>query len=122
MDHATDGLSIPFFSFSRQVHSRTVSLTRTWTSGHGGWGQGQTDWVNWIKRPGSAPPSQIASRQDEEAGNGFEIQTGTEEISEVDRKTGVPTNVNVRGSGSPQRSEFLTVSGALLFSIFFAVI
>lgn len=28
----TDGLSIPFFSMGRGVHSRTVSLTMTWTS------------------------------------------------------------------------------------------
>ena len=27
-----DGLSIPFFSVSRRIHSRTVSVTRTWTS------------------------------------------------------------------------------------------
>ncbi|KAJ3541827.1 hypothetical protein NM688_g6037 [Phlebia brevispora] len=26
------GLSIPFFSFSRRIHSRTVSMSRTWTS------------------------------------------------------------------------------------------
>jgi len=84
------GLSIPFFSFGRQVHSRTVSLTRTWTSGQGGWGQGQTDWVNWVKRPGSAPPSQVVSRRDEEAGD----QTGIEEISEVDRNGEMPANVN----------------------------
>lgn len=29
-----DGLSIPFFSFGRRVHSRTVSMSRTWTSRH----------------------------------------------------------------------------------------
>ena len=28
----TDGLSIPFLSFGRRIHSRTVSMTRTWTS------------------------------------------------------------------------------------------
>jgi len=65
-------------------------LTRTWTSGQGGWGQGQTDWVNWVKRPGSAPPSQVVSRRDEEAGD----QTGIEEISEVDRNGEMPANVN----------------------------
>lgn len=27
-----DGLSIPFFSFGRRIHSRTVSMSRTWTS------------------------------------------------------------------------------------------
>ena len=27
-----DGLSIPFFSVSRRIHSRTVTMTRTWTS------------------------------------------------------------------------------------------
>ena len=98
MCNMTDGLSIPFFSFSR----RTVSLTRTWTSGQGGWTGGQTDWVNWVKRPGSAPPSQVVSRRDEEAGD----QTGIGEISEVDRDGGVPTNVSVRKSQPPQRSEF----------------
>ena len=97
---ATDGLSIPFFSFSRRIHSRTVSLTRTWTSGQGGWGQGQPDWMSRIKRSESAPPSQIISRQDEETGDRFETQTGIEGISEVDRNGGTPTDVSVRKSGS----------------------
>ncbi|KAH9948975.1 Sodium/hydrogen exchanger family-domain-containing protein [Amylocystis lapponica] len=64
------GLSIPFFSFSRQVHSRTVSLSRTWTSptatGH--------DWLLWARRaPGhevtvaaTIPPQDLQRAQGDE--------------------------------------------------------
>lgn len=31
-DFVADGFSIPFFSFGRRIHSRTVSISRTWTS------------------------------------------------------------------------------------------
>ena len=86
----TDGLSIPFFSFGREVRSRTVSLTRTWT-GQGPWNPGQADWVTWIKRPGSEPTSQIASRHDEEIGT----QTGVGEISEVDITSGTSPSIEV---------------------------
>ncbi|EPQ57501.1 Sodium/hydrogen exchanger, partial [Gloeophyllum trabeum ATCC 11539] len=36
------GLSIPFFSFGRKVHSRTVSLSQTWTARNA---DGAPDWV-----------------------------------------------------------------------------
>ncbi|KAH7918314.1 hypothetical protein BV22DRAFT_1041837 [Leucogyrophana mollusca] len=41
------GLSIPFFSFGRGVHSRTVSLSYTWTSRT----RMTPDWVLWARRP-----------------------------------------------------------------------
>ena len=60
--------------------------------------------MNWVKRSGSAPPSQTVSRRDEEAGDRSEIQprieeagdrseiqSKIEEISEVDRD-GEPSN------------------------------
>jgi hypothetical protein len=92
----TDGLSIPFFSASRQIHSRTVTLTRTWTSAQGVVNTGAADWVTWIKRSGSAPASQIASRRDEETGTRSEIQTRIEEISEVERDGEISVHVEVR--------------------------
>ena len=41
-----DGLSIPFFSFGRNVRSRTVSLSRTWTSRT----NNAPDWLLWARR------------------------------------------------------------------------
>lgn len=54
--------------------------------------------MGWIKRPASAPASQTVSRRDEETGIESEIQTGIEEISEVDRNRNrdMPTNIEVR--------------------------
>ncbi|RDX48056.1 hypothetical protein OH76DRAFT_1484240 [Lentinus brumalis] len=40
------GLSIPFFSFGRNVRSRTVSLSRTWTSRN----TNAPDWLLWARR------------------------------------------------------------------------
>ncbi|KAI0779988.1 Sodium/hydrogen exchanger family-domain-containing protein [Fomes fomentarius] len=42
------GLSIPFFSFSRNVRSRTVSLSRTWTSRSRN--TNTPDWLLWVRR------------------------------------------------------------------------
>jgi hypothetical protein len=42
----SDGLSIPFFSFGRRIHTRTVSLSRTWTSRQ----PVQPDWLLWARR------------------------------------------------------------------------
>ncbi|KAI0373530.1 hypothetical protein BV20DRAFT_937588 [Pilatotrama ljubarskyi] len=43
------GLSIPFFSLGRNVRSRTVSLTRTWTA-RNGHGPQAPDWLLWARR------------------------------------------------------------------------
>ncbi|RPD78500.1 hypothetical protein L226DRAFT_568127 [Lentinus tigrinus ALCF2SS1-7] len=40
------GLSIPFFSFGRNVRSRTLSLSRTWTSRN----TNAPDWLLWARR------------------------------------------------------------------------
>ena len=45
--------------------------------------------------------TRVTSRRDEEAGEQTRI-----EMSEADRKEDAPTKVDVRISGSPQRSEF----------------
>ena len=42
----SDGLSIPFFSVSRTIHSRTLSVTRTWTSRQAS----APDWLLWARR------------------------------------------------------------------------
>lgn len=49
-----DGLSIPFFSFGRKIHSRTLSLSQTLTSR----GQDGTvpDWLLWARRSGTNTP------------------------------------------------------------------
>ncbi|KZT26788.1 hypothetical protein NEOLEDRAFT_1131824 [Neolentinus lepideus HHB14362 ss-1] len=46
------GLSIPFFSFGKKVHSRTISLSRTWTSRNA---ENAPDWVLWTRRVPSTP-------------------------------------------------------------------
>ena len=89
-------MSIPFFSAGRQLHSRTVSLTKTWTSGRGGWDQGQADWTTWIRRPDSAAASQIVIRHDEETGDQSQIQSRIDVISEVDVDEEVASVVRVR--------------------------
>lgn len=101
-------MSIPFFSAGRQLHSRTVSLTKTWTAGRGGWDQGQADWTTWIRRSGSAAPSQVIIRRDEEAGDRSEIQT---RISDIDENE-VSTVIRVRNR-SLQHEWGLTVSAFL---------
>lgn len=68
----TDGLSIPFFSFSRRIHSQTLSLTRTLTSRN----NAAPEWLHALRRispdipnaTGQVPPPQadmeIGIRQD----------------------------------------------------------
>ena len=46
-----DGLSIPFFSFGRNVRSRTLSLSRTLTSRQ----TNTPDWLLWVRRTPAGP-------------------------------------------------------------------
>ena len=78
-----DGMSIPFFSAGRQIHSRTVSLTKTWT-GQGRWESGLSDWATWVRGPGSRATSQIVVRRDEEAGDRSQVQTRIGEETEIE--------------------------------------
>jgi len=50
------GLSIPFFSFGRRIHTRTLSLTRTWTSRQP---IQQPDWLLWARR--TSEPATVES-------------------------------------------------------------
>jgi NhaP-type Na+/H+ or K+/H+ antiporter len=52
------GLSIPFFSFGRRVHSRTVSLSATFTSRSRG---DAPDWLLWVQRSAGAPQPGIST-------------------------------------------------------------
>lgn len=54
-----DGLSIPFFSFGRNVRARTVSLTQTWTLRTGSIGPAAPDWTLWARR---APEGHLGTR------------------------------------------------------------
>ncbi|KAI8994079.1 Sodium/hydrogen exchanger family-domain-containing protein [Trametes punicea] len=61
------GLSIPFFSFGRNVRSRTVSLTRTWTTRNAL----QPDWVLWARRTpagSTRPGTPVSENRDVERG------------------------------------------------------
>jgi sodium/hydrogen antiporter len=46
----SDGLSIPLFSFGRSIHTRSISLTRIWTSRQ----LSQPDWLLMARR--ASPP------------------------------------------------------------------
>jgi hypothetical protein len=59
----TDGLSIPFFSMGRGVHSRTVSLTMTWTS------RNRVTVPDWVLGARSAP-NIVESTADEDVERG----------------------------------------------------
>ncbi|KAI0666661.1 Sodium/hydrogen exchanger family-domain-containing protein, partial [Trametes maxima] len=51
------GLSIPFFSLGRNVHTRTLSLTYTWTSRNAAH---SPDWLLWARRtPGGTQPGTV---------------------------------------------------------------
>ncbi len=52
-----DGLSIPFFSFGRRIHSQTVSLTRTLTSRNNTMGNTLPEWLMGTRR--MPPTSEI---------------------------------------------------------------
>ncbi|KAG1775339.1 Sodium/hydrogen exchanger family-domain-containing protein [Suillus placidus] len=62
------GLSIPFFSMGRGVHSRTTSLTMTWTSINRAT---VPDWVHWARRS----PNMVESPPNED------VERGSPEIS-----------------------------------------
>ncbi|KAM5543252.1 hypothetical protein V8D89_003126 [Ganoderma adspersum] len=66
------GLSIPFFSFGRNVHSRTVSLSRTWTSRT----TNAPDWLLWARRtPGEVTRPASPVREE-----GRDVEQGMEEV------------------------------------------
>lgn len=52
----THGLSIPFFSFGKRVHSRTMSITQTWTSRSA---NREPDWITTVRRV--SPPASLLS-------------------------------------------------------------
>ena len=95
----TDGLSIPSFSFGKRLHSRTVSLSRTWTSR-------QTtgpDWLLWARRApdphtGTATPAvdvESAAGEPVKKHNGESDapvirQADMQEITDTDLGTTVP--------------------------------
>lgn len=70
------GMSIPFFSVGRQIHSRAASMTNTWTSTQAG-GRGQMDWLNSIKWAVPTVPSRVDPEGDEETGGLPGVQTRT---------------------------------------------
>lgn len=80
----TDGFSVPFLSFGRKVHSRTISLSQTFTSrGSDG---AVPDWLLWARRPGTASPN-TTTFDDVEGGRVIPISE-TQQIS-GDMRAGV---------------------------------
>ncbi|KAL6300616.1 Sodium/hydrogen exchanger family-domain-containing protein, partial [Sparassis latifolia] len=62
------GLSIPFFSFGKSVHSRTVSISRTWTSR----GTTAPDWLLWARR------TPVPDQSSTDAPSHGDLEQGTE--------------------------------------------
>ncbi|EIM81253.1 uncharacterized protein STEHIDRAFT_134870 [Stereum hirsutum FP-91666 SS1] len=78
------GFSVPFLSFGRKVHSRTISLSQTFTSrGSDG---AVPDWLLWARRPGTASPN-TTTFDDVEGGRVIPISE-TQQIS-GDMRAGV---------------------------------
>ncbi|KAI0712951.1 Sodium/hydrogen exchanger family-domain-containing protein [Cerioporus squamosus] len=65
------GLSIPFFSFGRNVRSRTVSLTRTWTSRN----TNAPDWLLWAR-----PTPADVTRPDTPTSVSRDVERGMEQV------------------------------------------
>jgi len=79
------GLSIPFFSFGKKVHSRTISLSRTWTSRNA---ENAPDWVLWTRRVPSTPR--------------VELQDGLAAQSQVDLEMGTHRTGKARDGSESQ--------------------
>ncbi|PIL33975.1 transporter [Ganoderma sinense ZZ0214-1] len=67
------GLSIPFFSFGRNVHSRTLSLSRTWTSRT----TNAPDWLLWARSTPGEVTRPASPARDEE---GRDVEQGMQEV------------------------------------------
>jgi sodium/hydrogen antiporter len=85
-----DGLSIPFFSFGKRVHSRTVSITQTWTARSG---NQDPDWMTSVRRissPGSlvSDPTSIANPASAVHSSSVEMPGSAHVIIEVPKVDG----------------------------------
>jgi sodium/hydrogen antiporter len=58
---SVDGLSIPFFSFGRNVQSRTLSLSATLTSRSR---MDTVDWLLWVRRPSNPRDPELPNGSD----------------------------------------------------------
>ncbi|KZT10614.1 uncharacterized protein LAESUDRAFT_747311 [Laetiporus sulphureus 93-53] len=80
----THGLSIPFFSFGKNVRSRTVSMSRTWTSRN----TGAPEWLLWTRRAGEVPHSPASPSPDLEQAEPATAEAGLENAGPVVSPTG----------------------------------
>lgn len=109
LTNTLDGFSIPFFSVSRTLHSRTVSVTRTWTSRQ----NTAPDWLLWARRtPGpDASGANSISHTDVERGT---ADSKTIEDAVVLAKEGIkpvgtpPVGVSTPIGGTSQGSSVMT--------------
>lgn len=88
-----DGLSIPFFNLGREVHSRTVTLTHTWTRTRTG--VTLPDWVLYARRPEDDTGAPTAT------GTDVDVERGT--IGKRDSVT--EAGLDQTRSGSPLPAE-----------------
>lgn len=95
------GMSIPFFSAGRQIHSRATSMTNTWTATQAG-GRAQVDWMNLIKRAAPTAPSRADREGDEETGGLPGVQTRA--IPEIREDVESSAVVRARPNGSQSGS------------------
>ncbi|KAH0827507.1 Sodium/hydrogen exchanger family-domain-containing protein [Lanmaoa asiatica] len=87
------GLSIPFFNLGRGVHSRTVTLTYTWTRSRTG--ATLPDWVFYANRPENDTSVPIS------VGNNVDIERGTETDGKTDSVTEAGPNQMSNSPPSP---------------------
>lgn len=77
----TDGLSIPFFNLGREVRSRTVTLTNTWT--RRGTGPTLPDWVFYARRPETNADAPTATRTSVDVECGMETNGQGDSVTEA---------------------------------------
>ncbi|KAG6378181.1 Sodium/hydrogen exchanger family-domain-containing protein [Boletus reticuloceps] len=90
------GLSIPFFTLGRGVHSRTATLTYTWTRTRTG--ATLPDWVLSARRPGDVTSPPAVTGADTDVEHGMETNGKCDPMAQVrpDQTT---------GGGSPSQAE-----------------
>ena len=88
-----DGLSIPFFNLGRGVHSRTVTLTSTWTRTRTG--ATLPDWVFYARRPENNTGALTATDTD------VDVECGVETIGKGESVTEAGPSQTCSGPSSP---------------------
>jgi hypothetical protein len=99
----TDGLSIPFFNLGREVHSRTATLTYTWTRTRTG--PPLPDWVFYARRPENNTGTPMAPGSDVDVERGEGTNGKDNSVTEA--------GPDQTGSSPPSRAEIVTPTASV---------